>query len=169
MQILLYNWAGDPRVINKQLTAEPNLTLTGTLREECRIEAPSILIQADPRGQNSGSVGGKRDLFCGFPPGGSKRTGQERTARGTARTPMGRGKYLRLCCHHLRPGKRAACRCRCGTARGQQHRCSHRRGHSFRHRHCRYGDVSAGAGGAEGTGADFRLLGFGSHDPGGAG
>lgn len=52
MQILLYNWAGDPRVIDKPLTAEPNLTLTGTLREECRIEAPSILIQADPRGQN---------------------------------------------------------------------------------------------------------------------
>ena len=52
MQILLYNLAGDPRVIDKPLTAEPNLTLTGTLREDCRIEAPSILIQADPRGQN---------------------------------------------------------------------------------------------------------------------
>lgn len=52
MQILLYNWAGDPRVIDKPLTAEPNLTLNGTLREECSVEEPSILVQADPRGQN---------------------------------------------------------------------------------------------------------------------
>lgn len=52
MQILLYNWSGEPNRIDKPLTAEPNLTLTGTLREECSVEEPSILVQSDPRGQN---------------------------------------------------------------------------------------------------------------------
>lgn len=52
MQLKFYNWAGAPNVIRKALTAQPNMTLDGTLREQCSIEAPSILIQADPIGQN---------------------------------------------------------------------------------------------------------------------
>lgn len=52
MQLKFYNWAGAPNVIRKALTAQPNLTLEGTLREQCSIEAPSILIQANPIGQN---------------------------------------------------------------------------------------------------------------------
>lgn len=52
MHIYFYNWAGSPNVINKNLSAEPNLSLEGVLREECSIEEPSILIQSDPRGQN---------------------------------------------------------------------------------------------------------------------
>lgn len=52
MQLKFYNWAGAPNVIRKALTARPNMTLDGTLREQCSIEAPSILIQANPIGQN---------------------------------------------------------------------------------------------------------------------
>lgn len=52
MQLRFYNWAGSPNVIRKTLTPEPNMTLDGTLREQCSIEAPSILIQANPIGQN---------------------------------------------------------------------------------------------------------------------
>lgn len=52
MQLLFYNWSGEPNRIDKPLTAEPNITLNGTLREECDLAEPLILVQTDPRGQN---------------------------------------------------------------------------------------------------------------------
>lgn len=52
MDIYFYNYAGDDKVINKTL-GEPTVSMVnGTLRDDCDLIDPIILVHSDPRGSN---------------------------------------------------------------------------------------------------------------------
>lgn len=52
MNIYLYNFKGDDRVINKNLGDVQVEMINGTLRDDCDLIDPSFLIHSDPRGCN---------------------------------------------------------------------------------------------------------------------
>lgn len=52
MNIYFYNYEGDDRVINKTL-GDPTVSMRdGTLRDDCDLIDPIILVHSDPRGSN---------------------------------------------------------------------------------------------------------------------
>lgn len=56
MILKLYQYSGDNRVVNKAAALGTPYTMTGTLRDECDVMTPAVLVGTDPRGYNFAQI-----------------------------------------------------------------------------------------------------------------